>query len=150
MIEDLLQLARDGQPIDETEPVSLETAAREAWKMVETPEATLAVAGDREFEADPDRLASLLENLFRNAIEHAGPDVTVTVEPTTAGFAVEDDGPGIPPEDRETVFDSGYTTDEQGTGFGLAIVSEIATAHDWSVEIEEGTDGGARFVFDLR
>jgi signal transduction histidine kinase len=150
MIEDLLQLARDGQPIDETETVSLETAARESWSMVQTPEATLSVAGDREFQADPDRLASLLENLFRNAIEHAGPAVSVTVEPTTHGFAVEDDGPGIPPEDRETVFDSGYTTDEQGTGFGLAIVSEIATAHGWSVEIEAGAEGGARFVFDLR
>ncbi|MBS3761523.1 MAG: ATP-binding protein, partial [Halodesulfurarchaeum sp.] len=105
------------------------------------------VTGDKTFEADPDRLASLLENLFRNAVEHAGPEVTVTVEPTSDGFAVADDGPGIPPEDRETVFESGYTTETDGTGFGLAIVAEVATAHDWSVRVEESDAGGARFVF---
>lgn len=147
MIEDLLELARHGQPIDETEPTALETAARKAWKMVQTKDATLEVTGDKTFEADPDRLASLLENLFRNAVEHAGPEVTVTVEPTSDGFAVADDGPGIPPEVRETVFESGYTTETDGTGFGLAIVAEVATAHDWSVRVEESDAGGARFVF---
>jgi signal transduction histidine kinase len=148
MIEDLLQLARQGQPIDEPEPVSLEGAARDAWEMVETPEATLEVTEDRRLQADPDRLASLLENLFRNAVEHAGPEVTVTVDPTENGFAVADDGPGIPPEDRESVFESGYTTANEGTGFGLAIVAEVAQAHDWSVRIEESETGGARFVFE--
>ena len=147
MIADLLELAKHGQPIDETEPVSLETAAREAWEMVKTDSGSLEVAGEMEFQADPDRLASLFENLFRNAVEHAGPDVTVTVEPTPDGFAVADDGPGIPPDDRETVLESGYTTAEDGTGFGLAIVTEVAEAHDWSVTVEESADGGARFVF---
>ncbi|MFB6086678.1 MAG: ATP-binding protein [Halodesulfurarchaeum sp.] len=150
MIEDLLDFARQGQPIDETETISLETEAREAWKMVETGDATLEVEGDRDLEADPDRLASLLENLFRNAVEHAGPAVTVTVEPTARGFAVGDDGPGIPPEDREQIFESGYTTDEDGTGIGLAIVSEVADAHDWSVEVTESESGGAKFVFEVR
>jgi signal transduction histidine kinase len=147
MIEDLLQLAKQGQPIDETEPIALETAAREAWEMVQTNDASLEVAGDKTFEADPDRLASIFENLFRNAVEHAGPDVTVTVEPTSDGFAVADDGPGIPPEDRETVFESGYTSEADGTGFGLAIVAEVAKAHDWSARVEESDAGGARFVF---
>ncbi|MDZ7849720.1 MAG: ATP-binding protein [Halodesulfurarchaeum sp.] len=150
MIEDLLDLARQGQQVDETETVSLETAAREAWKMVQTDDATLEVRGDRDLEADPDRLASVFENLFRNAVEHVGPDVTVTVEPTAEGFAVGDDGPGIPPGDRENVFESGYTTDTDGTGFGLTIVTEVAEAHGWTVEVDESRAGGARFVFDLR
>ncbi len=150
MTEDLLQLAKQGRPIDETEPVSLETAARNAWKMVKTEEATLEITGDREFQADPDRLASLFENLFRNAVEHAGPAVTVSVEPTAEGFAVSDDGPGIPPEERETVFESGYTTEAEGTGFGLAIVAEVAEAHDWSVGVESSDAGGARFVFPVQ
>ncbi len=148
MIEDLLELARTGQPIDDTEPVSLQTAAADAWEMVQTDDAALEITDDRELAADPDRLASLFENLFRNALEHVGPSVSVTVEPTESGFAVEDDGPGIPAEDRETVFESGYTTNEDGTGFGLAIVGEIAEAHDWTVEVTAGNEGGARFVFE--
>ncbi|MFW6384100.1 MAG: ATP-binding protein [Halodesulfurarchaeum sp.] len=148
MIEDLLQLARQGQPIDETEPVSLEQAAHDAWEMVQTANATLTVTQDCKLQADPDRLASVFENLFRNAVEHAGQDVSVTVSPTETGFAVADDGPGIPPEVREEVFESGFTTDEDGTGFGLAIVSQIAQAHGWTVEVTESEAGGARFVFD--
>ena len=150
MIEDLLQLARQGQPIDETEPVSLEATAREAWEMVQTEDASLEVIGDRELQADPDRLASVFEPLFRNPVAHAGPDVTAPVSPTETGFAVADDGPGIPPDDRDRVLQSGFTTDEDGTGFGLAIVAEIAQAHDWTVAVEESEAGGARFVFEIQ
>ncbi|MFB6281183.1 MAG: sensor histidine kinase, partial [Haloferacaceae archaeon] len=73
--------------------------------------------------------------------------VTVTVGDLPDGFYVEDDGPGIPAEERETAFDAGYTTADDGAGFGLAIVSEIAEAHGWSVAATEGTEGGARFEF---
>ncbi|WP_380675957.1 sensor histidine kinase [Salinigranum sp. GCM10025319] len=61
------------------------------------------------------------------------------------GFYVEDDGPGIPPETREAVFEVGHSTKPEGTGFGLWILHEIADAHDWELSITEGTDGGARF-----
>ena len=61
------------------------------------------------------------------------------------GFYVADDGPGIPPEDRGTVFEPGYTTAADGTGFGLAIVSRIADAHGWEVAVAESESGGARF-----
>jgi signal transduction histidine kinase len=65
----------------------------------------------------------------------------------SAGFAVADDGPGIPEDERDDVFDHGFTTAEDGTGFGLAIVERIAQAHGWSVSVTEGRDGGARFEF---
>ena len=61
------------------------------------------------------------------------------------GFYVADDGPGIPEEDRERVFEGGYSTVANGTGFGLAIVSEIAEAHGWSVSVTDSERGGARF-----
>jgi signal transduction histidine kinase len=61
---------------------------------------------------------------------------------------VEDDGPGIPEANRDTVFDHGYTTDD-GTGLGLAIVRSIVDAHDWSVRVRSGTAGGARFEIDF-
>ncbi|MFB6201529.1 MAG: ATP-binding protein [Halorhabdus sp.] len=145
LVDDVLQMARQGQPVEETANVSVGAVARDAWEMVETDQAELRT-DDAEITADPDRLQRLLENLFRNAVEHAGTDVTVTVGPLGSGqgFFVEDDGPGIPPEERDQIFDSGYTTAEDGTGFGLAIVEQIAEAHGWSVNLAEDGDG-ARF-----
>jgi PAS domain S-box-containing protein len=77
--------------------------------------------------------------------------VTVAVGPLAddGGFYVEDDGPGIPEEVREDIFESGYTTSERGTGFGLAIVEDIAEAHGWTVSIHEGRTGGARFEVEV-
>ncbi|WP_239640455.1 sensor histidine kinase [Halogeometricum pallidum] len=85
-----------------------------------------------------------MENLFDNAVRHGGERVTVTVDRLSDGFSVEDDGPGIPAEERDDVFEYGYSTADDGTGFGLNIVAEIADAHDWDVAVSEG-DGGARF-----
>ncbi|MFW5963449.1 MAG: sensor histidine kinase [Natronomonas sp.] len=74
-------------------------------------------------------------------------DLTVTVGllPEGMGFFVEDDGPGIPKERRESVFEAGVSTGEGGTGLGLAIVRDVVDAHGWDVEVTEGSDGGARF-----
>jgi signal transduction histidine kinase len=64
--------------------------------------------------------------------------------PGESGFYIEDDGPGVPPDDRTDVFENGYTTEENGTGFGLSIVQTIFEAHGWNVSLTEGTEGGAR------
>jgi PAS domain S-box-containing protein len=150
LIDDLLAMAEHGQRVLDAERVSLADAARAAWRQVETDTAELTV-GDADVDADPDRLRELFSNLFRNSVEHAGADVDVRVEPLdfTEGFAVEDDGPGIPPEERDEVFDRGFTTASEGTGFGLAIVEQIAAAHGWTVSVTEGREGGARFEFHL-
>jgi PAS domain S-box-containing protein len=147
IIDDVLTLAREGRSIGETETVSLASIAREAWDNVETERASLVVDGDIEFGADPDRLLNLFENLFRNARDHAGPSVTVTVGAEDDLFYVADDGPGIPPEEREAVLEFGYTTAEAGSGFGLAIVRQVADAHGWSIELTEADGGGTRFEF---
>ncbi|MEY7849607.1 histidine kinase N-terminal 7TM domain-containing protein [Natrarchaeobius sp. A-rgal3] len=76
-----------------------------------------------------------------------GESTSVTIRTIPGGFAVDDDGTGIPPERRDRVFDRGYTSAENGTGLGLAIVDQIATAHGWSARVEESPDGGARFAF---
>jgi signal transduction histidine kinase len=70
------------------------------------------------------------------------------VAPTDGGFYVADDGTGIPAADRETVFEGGYTTSEEGTGTGLGIVRQLAEAHGWSVRVVDAASGGARFEFD--
>jgi len=147
LIDDLLALARAGEVIDETEPVDLGTLAERCWGAIETEEATLAVETDRRIRADESRLRQLLENLVSNSTEHGGADVTITIGALDDGFYLEDDGPGIPDDERERVFESGYSTAEEGTGFGLAIVAEIAEAHEWEVTLAESDDGGARFEF---
>ena len=145
IIDDVLTLARQGETVVDTEPVEFETVARDAWRNVDTGEAELTVSGSTTLEADYDRLLSILENLYRNAVDHVGTDVALRVGATDAGFFVEDDGPGIPEEDRDLVFDTGFTTAEGGTGFGLSIVERLAEAHGWSVTVSEGREGGARF-----
>jgi|GEM_PF-239906 len=105
----------------------------------------VAVETEGDVLADPGRVKRLLQNLFRNAAEHGGDRIVVGDIPD--GFYVEDDGPGIPESRRDEVFQSGHTTSESGTGFGLAIVERIAEAHGWEVTLTEGETGGARFEF---
>jgi PAS domain S-box-containing protein len=149
LIDDLLAIARGGQSVTEVETISISSAAETAWDGIDTQQAFLDIATDVEVEADRTRLRQLFENLFANAIEHGGTSVTVTVGSMddAMGFYVEDDGPGIPEEERSDVVETGYTTAEDGTGFGLNIVQAVAEAHGWDVRILEGSDGGARFEF---
>ena len=146
IIEDVLTLTRQGERIAETSSVSLTAVAEDAWANVATADAELAVEEDLgTVDADEGRLKQLFENLYRNAIEHAGEDVTIRVGRSPSGFYVEDDGPGVPEKEREKVFEPGYTTGEEGTGMGLSIVETIATAHGWEIEITDGAEDGARF-----
>jgi PAS domain S-box-containing protein len=147
IIEDVLAMARGGQAVEESEldPIDLADVARKCWVTVETADADLEVTTDATVRADRDRLKRVLENLCRNAIEHGGRGVTVTIGGRDDGFYVADDGTGIPPEDRDSVFEFGYTTTDDGTGFGLAIVKEIVAAHGWSIDVIESAGGGARF-----
>jgi len=152
IVEDVLWLAREGRDIGSTEPVALGDAVASAWAVVAdgVADAELRYADDVDechIEADRDRLGQLLENLLRNAVEHAGEGVTVTVGELEGGFYVADDGPGIPEEERETVFDAGHSQSGEGTGFGLNIVRQVAAAHGWDVRITESSAGGARLEF---
>ncbi|SHH58382.1 PAS domain-containing sensor histidine kinase [Halobaculum gomorrense] len=147
IISDVLTMARTGSVVEETESVDLSVVAPEAWSTVATADATLDASQAPSVMADRSRLVQLLENLFRNAVEHGGDDVRVVVEAIPGGFAVADDGPGIPEADHEEVFEYGYTTRDEGTGFGLSIVREIAQAHGWTASATASETGGARFEF---
>jgi PAS domain S-box-containing protein len=158
LIDDLLALARQGRAAARFETVELARVAEREWEHVDTGDAALVVDTDRVVRADRSQLRRLLANLVRNSVEHGSTADRTTGEPddasvrieigdSDAGFYVEDDGPGIPDERRERVFEPGHTTSDSGTGFGLSIVERIADAHGWTVSLSEGTDGGARFEF---
>ncbi|SFR50552.1 hybrid sensor histidine kinase/response regulator [Halorubrum sodomense] len=184
LIDDLLALARQGRTVDEIESVPLDEAAERAWRTVDTAEATLDVsAATAAVDADPERLRTLLENLFTNSVEHgstssrAEPDdsvehgstgsrtesgdsveynsepeaggdegLTVSVGSLPDGFYVADDGVGFD-IDPEEATEYGRSSTARGTGFGLAIVREIAAAHGWELSIDG--DDGARFEFGI-
>jgi signal transduction histidine kinase/DNA-binding NarL/FixJ family response regulator len=145
LIEDMLELAREEEDATDIESVEIAEMVDECWRNVDTAGATLVTDIGREMRADRNRLQQLLENLFRNAIEHGGDDVTVTVGDLPDGFYVADDGSGIPEGEREQVFETGYSTSETGTGFGLSIVRRIADAHGWEVTVTNSEDDGAQF-----
>jgi signal transduction histidine kinase len=155
LIDNLLGLMDTGETAIEMKPVDLAAVIEAAWP--DGTDATLEV--DTELprvEAEASRLQQLFENLFRNAVEHGGEAITVRVgviEPAdestpstdSIGLYIDDDGPGIEPDRRETVFEYGYTSSEDGTGLGLAIVSEIVDTFGWKITVTESARGGARF-----
>jgi PAS domain S-box-containing protein len=145
LIDDLLTLSREGNDVASIEPVNFGIIAKNCWQNVKTAEATLTIETDQTIQADRSQLQQLLENLYRNAIEHGDDDVTVTVGNIENGLYVADDGPGIPEDDRELVFKSGYSTSTEGTGYGLQIVRRVCTAHGWDIRVTESNEGGAKF-----
>ncbi len=89
-------------------------------------------------------------NLLDNAIRHAHHAVRISSRRTgrLCEIVVEDDGDGIPPSERERVFERFYrrANDGSGTGLGLPIVRWIASAHGGAVEVDRSSHGGACFV----
>ncbi len=154
LIDDLLTLAREGDRVDDIEPIRFDGIIEECWETVETAAATLTIEDQhtpthpRTLEADRSRLKQLLENLYRNAIEHGGKELTVSAGITDDGFYIADTGSGIPISESEKIFKTGYSTAEKGTGFGLRIVKQVADAHGWEIDVTNTTEqGGARFEF---
>ena len=156
VVTDLLTLARDParralhcEPVDLAAIVSL--ASRDTQPVADARNVRLDVApGSAIVDGDERRLRELSVNLLDNAIRHA--HQVVHISSRRAGrlceIVVEDDGDGIPPDERERVFERFYrrSNDGSGTGLGLPIVRWIAYAHGGAVEIERSANGGARFV----
>jgi len=102
---------------------------------------------------DPDQLKQAIDNLLRNAIDASpeGGRVTVRARGTTSGhvIVVEDDGPGIPPEQLPKIFDLYFTTKADGTGVGLAVTHQIVDAHHGSIEVDSLPGKGTRMIVSL-
>jgi len=162
LIDDLLTLAREGYAVEERTVVALEPLAERTWAMARTGDATLTVEASIPVFGDETRLKQVFENLFRNAADHAGEDVSVWVGPIVeddtaetgtvgeqgngraTGFYVADDGPGISPDELADVLSVDRLASGD-TGLGLSIVAQITDAHGWDLSVTESRAGGARF-----
>ena len=147
LIDDILTLARKGAVVDEPAPVCLSELCLSCWSHVDTGGATVDVTAEEQILADESRLSQLLENLVRNAVEHGGSDVTVSIDDLPNGFYLEDDGVGIPPDRRDGLLDPDRLGESDDTRIGLRVVRKVADAHGWTVTVTESPDGGARFEF---
>jgi signal transduction histidine kinase len=165
LVDDLLLLAQaERTDFLRVSPIELAQFIPELWdsvKLTADRDFQLGTVPDAVLLADPDRLAQAIRNLARNAIEHTsdgdglvrlevelGPSPSVT-------FRVLDDGPGIPPAERERIFerfhrsDPGRTRSAGGAGLGLAIVHAIAEAHNGTVGATESRNRGAQVELKL-
>ena len=122
------------------------------------PDASIELAvpdGSQELEGWPDGLRVLAENLIENAVRHGGSHVLVALARENRGplrLAVEDDGPGVPEDERESIFERfarGSGAKAPGSGLGLALVAQQAALHGGSVAVGETSTGGARFTVTL-
>ncbi|WP_191965858.1 MULTISPECIES: GAF domain-containing protein [Haloferax] len=148
LVDSMLDLAKKGKDTGELEPVSVAEAAEEAWRHVASDDATLSLDIDPNWElmADESRLVQLLENLFRNAVEHSDDGVRVTVGRCADGFTVADDGPGFPDDVADNPWAVGVSGND-GAGLGLALVERIASGHCWTVTLNSDLGGS---VFEFR
>jgi two-component system sensor histidine kinase FlrB len=157
LISDMLQFARGARFTDGyvglAELFSVaEMAVRPTLKpgqevRFEMPGDSLQVSGTRE------ALAGVILNLVTNALQHSGADARVTVQASTHGvetdIVVRDNGPGVPPGDRDRIFDPFFTSRPDGTGLGLAVVRSVARAHQGDAFLDERGGTGATFVLRL-
>ncbi len=161
LVDDLLALARlDAQPELRLRPLDLDDIVfAESTRLSALPGLRVDVSRVRavRVEGDQSLLTRAVRNLMDNAARHATGSVTVELESDRgcATLVVSDDGPGIPAEQREQVFerftrlDDARGRDTGGVGLGLAIVADVAVAHGGSVEAQDNRPG-ARLVFRVR
>ena len=125
---------------------SLESVQRAVDRLYES--VTVDIAGDKKAQVRVERqdLDEMLGNLVENAAKYGGGRVFVTVEPQDGmiDILVEDDGKGIPQQQREAIFQRGarLDTDKPGTGLGLAIVRDVAEIYGGKITLEESEDLG--------
>lgn len=129
--------------------ITLKEVAEYVWNNCVTDSESELIIKDNEkdpLEANEGLLRQILDNLFRNAIEHNDTPVTVTVKRTSSGITVSDNGSGID-EDAGDVFAKGISTSDDNTGYGLYITKKIVQAHGWEIDVHSD-ESGTTFTID--
>jgi two-component system, OmpR family, phosphate regulon sensor histidine kinase PhoR len=166
LIEDLLTISEieSGRVMLNLQPVQVRVSVEKVFDDFRTRAAAKAVtlvneAQELTVRADQRRLEQVLTNLVDNAVKYGGGDSRVVVGARESGDMVEmfvqDNGPGLPAESLERVFERFYrvdkarSRDQGGTGLGLSIVKHIVQSHGGRVWVESETGKGAKFFFTL-
>ena len=161
LTEDLLLLARlDSHQKRPHQQVDLAEIAAEAAGGIRRNDVDVNVLGADSsaiVDGDPEQLHRMMRNLVHNAEEHAEHRITITLtkQAATVQLQVADDGPGVPAEVRDIVFerfvrvDTARTRDTGGTGLGLAIVADVVASHHGSITVTDSDPHGATFTVEL-
>nr|WP_296076491.1 HAMP domain-containing sensor histidine kinase [uncultured Actinoplanes sp.] len=158
LVEDLLSLSRGEQPAERS-AVDVRELAGQVCRARELPEDLIAVIGPREWLIDRRRVEQLLVNLLDNADAYGGGPIAVRfrLDGDEGVIEVDDDGPGVSPDDRLVIFDrfvrgraAHARANSHGTGLGLALVAQHAAAHGGSATVLDRPGGGARFHVRLQ
>ena len=157
LLEDLLDLARDHEPVD-AQSLPVVDLADVTLLVLDDRSELLTRRGDTGVHADRRRMTRVIANLVQNADMHGGGVTEVVVEEAgrSVRLSVIDTGPGVPPQDREAVFERfsrGTSTPSRastmGTGLGLALVRDHVRAHGGACWYEDSPGGGACFVVEI-
>jgi signal transduction histidine kinase len=157
LVNDLLELARGDQPADRT-PVDVAELARQVCRERGVPESVVTAGGPATWCVDRRRIGQLLANLLDNAAAYGGGAVAVRLgrDGDRGWIEVDDEGPGVSPDDKPVIFDrfvrgrtAGARAAGGGTGLGLALVAQHAAAHGGTATVLDRPGGGARFRVDL-
>jgi two-component system, OmpR family, sensor histidine kinase MtrB len=157
LVDDLLTLARSDQPAERA-PVDVAELARAACQQRHLSPAIVSVTGPQTWSVDRRRISQMLGNLLDNAAAYGGGATAVRLELAAGAgrIEVDDEGPGVSPQDKPVIFDrfvrgrvAGTRGDGDGTGLGLALVAQHATAHGGQASVHDRPGGGARFRVEL-
>ncbi|ETK32934.1 hypothetical protein MPTA5024_27395 [Microbispora sp. ATCC PTA-5024] len=158
IVTDLLLLTRLGTAPRIAERVNLTALVRsEAARQVDGHDLCLRIEPGVTVEGDPEQIIRMLGNLLDNARRHAVRTIRIRLRRAEDGaeLTVADDGEGVPPADRERIFqhfarlDAARSRDRGGAGLGLAVARGIASAHQGTLHVEESVYGGACFVLRM-
>jgi signal transduction histidine kinase len=156
IIDNMLLLAKlDEEAQPDVENVDVATLTKAVANRVEDADLSVSVdvADGLGVRGSPDQIESVIRNLVDNAVRYAASKVTIAISAKdgTIVVTVDDDGPGIPPVDRQRIFDrftrleAARSRSDGGVGLGLAVVDRIVRNHGGTVEVTESPEGGARF-----
>jgi signal transduction histidine kinase len=149
LVTDLLAFSRPSEP--RVAPVRLEEVARGVVELVQrdNPGVVLKATGMGGARADQNLVHQILLNLVLNAVQALDGPGRVDVIISDGRVIINDDGPGIPVENLDRIFQPFFTTRTRGTGLGLAISRKAATSMGGRITLGHGPLAGAAFVLEL-
>jgi two-component system sensor histidine kinase MprB len=158
LVEDVVELARNGEPEPRLEDVRIDEVAAEAVERVRPHAAGVRFEADlgepSVVHGEPERLGRAVRNLLENAVKWSPPEGTVEVSVRGETVSVRDHGPGFDADDLQHVFERFYRArgarSTPGSGLGLAIVRQIADAHGAAVSAVNAPGGGAMLRIRFR